>query len=546
MELIYLKWGVIILYKPTQEDIELLFQGYIETKIKIELLDVNFKTIDTLQDALISDNYSVDADSDIRRTYEGTFYCKDPSFFIGKDRKIWTDKYIRVWKGKKNNKTGQIVWYNIGVYLFNDTSYTYNESTKHLTISCVDLISKLNNTFSGQITGAVTFQIPCEQVITKDIIKHSEVKTISENGSTVANTRVSIGTNFKFSLKSPHTNLSKHYKLASIEIGIAGVHIFDADWNIITSDDVKLKLSIDNSIQSRELDKYNKALFLIDKSKLDSYVLVGFLQNISFTNIIIYFNYIETQADFQTYISNFCETVYWNFCDTNNQKSCLPVNKLIGETITEKLTLTQSIEGRYPGTSYNNSLTIDTTERALTDTITQPISWYTTVTDAIKKLGRIDNYTVECTDFVIPYDLEFSTGTSIYDILKELVNLMINWEIFFDTNGVLHIQPIPTLYEDEILLSGEQLKSLIISETNKDSFSNIRNITEVWGMSLDAAYYTDKCKKTSTGYNIIFDDLIFTDEKKISNNTILAVKIDEPNIRNPQITITYYSGKPRI
>ena len=76
------------MYKPTQEDLELLFQQGVNEKVKIELLDSNFKTIATLQDALISDNCSVDADSDIRRTYEGNFYVKDPSFFIGESKKI--------------------------------------------------------------------------------------------------------------------------------------------------------------------------------------------------------------------------------------------------------------------------------------------------------------------------------------------------------------------------------------------------------------------------------------------------------------------------
>ena len=273
-------------------------------------------------------------------------------------------------------------------------------------------MSKLNNTFSGQITGASSIQIPCEQKVTKEIIKHGEVKTVSENGAAVSNIRVSTGTNFTLSMKSPHTNFIKNYKLKAIELCILGVHI-------------------------------------------------------------------------------------------NTQ----------------------------------NTLKINTSERAVSDTITTPTNWYNTVTDTIKKLGGITEYFIEDTDAVIPYDLEFSAGSSAYDILKELVSLMINWEMFFDINGVLYIQPIPTLYEDDIILSGEYLKPLIISETNKDSFSNIRNITEVWGMSLEASYYTDNCKKNQTGYTITFDDLIFTDEKKISNNTILAVKIDEPNNENPQITI---------
>ena len=78
------------MYKPMREDIELLFQKSIKSKIKIELLNSRFETINTLQNALISDSLTIDADSDMRRTYEGNFYVKDPSFFIGENKKIWT------------------------------------------------------------------------------------------------------------------------------------------------------------------------------------------------------------------------------------------------------------------------------------------------------------------------------------------------------------------------------------------------------------------------------------------------------------------------
>ena len=527
------------MYKPTQEDMELPLQGYIEAKIKIELLDYNFKTIDTLQDALISDNYSVDADSDIRRTYEGTFYVKDPAFFIGESRKIWTDKYIRVWKGRKNNKTEQIVWYNIGVYLFNDTSYTYDEKTKQLTISCVDLMSKLNNTFSGQITGAFTFQIPCEQSITEEVIKHGEVQTV-KSGNTVINARVSIGTNFSLSLISPHTSRQNYYKLIQIELDIIGVHIYDTDWKAVTAEDTGLKLSIDNVVQNVSIDEQNKAVFLIDTSKENQTLSIGFLQNISFTRISVLFKYVETESPSSFIVTEnyFYENIHWPFCDTQIFTSCLSSGYIgIGN---ETQTLKQEVEDRTSNILKYNILIIDATERAVTDTVVTPTSWYNTVTDTIKNLGKTDDYIVEYTDASIPYDLEFQTGASVYDILKELVDLMINWEMFFDIDGVLRVQPTPTLYEDDIILDGEYLRPFIISETNKDSFSNVRNITEIWGTSIEAAYYSDNCKKTSTGYEIIFDDLLFTDEKRISNNTILAVKIDEPNIENPQLTI---SGK---
>lgn len=527
------------MYKPTREDMELPFQGYIESKIKIELLDYNFKTIATLQDALISDSCSIDADSDIRRTYEGTFYLKDPTFFIGENKKIWTDKYIRVWRGKKNNKTGKTVWYNIGVYLFNDTSYTYDETKKQLTISCVDLMSRLNNTISGQIAGAFSFQIPHEQTVIEEVKRYGGVQTVKNKGS-VINTRISIGTSLSFSLISPHTSRHDYYKLLQIEIRVKGVSVYDTNWNTVTDDNMRLRLSIDDSVKTSDIDDKNETAFIIDSLKENQTLSVGFLQNVSITRISIYFKYIETESPITiegtlTQPAKFNEVIHWGFSDSSFLGECPVPDYMIAGNSTE--IIRQEIKDKTSNEKKYNTLTINTGERTVTDTVTKPTSWYNTVIDTIKKSSVVSDYIVEYTDAVIPYDLEFQTGASVYDILRELVDLMVNWEMFFDTRGTLRIQPVPTLYEDDVLLDGEYLKPLIISETNKDSFSNVRNITEIWGASLDASYYTDKCERTETGYTITFDDLLFTDERKISNNTILAVKIDKPNMENPQITI---------
>ena len=424
------------MYKPTQEDLELLFQQGVNEKVKIELLDSNFKTIATLQDALISDSCSVDSDSDIRRTYEGNFYVKDPSFFIGESKKIWTDKYIRVWRGKKNDKTNQIVWYNMGIYLFNDTSYSYNETTKQLTISCVDMMSNLNNTFSGQITGAVTFEIPCEQTVSEIVEKTGNVVTCSNDGVSVAKTKVSIGSEFSFSLTPKKRCYWCGDELRRIELCIKGLEIYDKNGNVIDLDTTKLRLSIDDIVQTLKPSNDNYfEVFQIDKSKINKTISIGFLQNISFTEILIRFYYDdEREIDNSIGVGSLLR---WSFCDSKHYKSCLPFGANISGNSSRKIIHNDE----------TNTLIIDTTKRAVNDTITKPTSWYSSITDTIKELGKVNDYIVEYTDETIPYDLEFSTGATTYDILKELVDLMVSWEMFFDVNGILHIQPTPTFYK---------------------------------------------------------------------------------------------------
>lgn len=519
-----------------REDIELLFQKSIKSKIKIELLNSRFETIDTLQNALISDSLTIDADSDMRRTYEGNFYVKDPSFFIGENKKIWTDKYIRVWKGKVNDKTNETVWYNLGIYLFNDTSYTYNETTKQLTISCVDMMSKFNNTFGGQISGAYSFHIPCEEEITEVVNKTGEFAIISENRKDSAGAKVSIGTNLIFSLFSPSPSIRyKYSEFQGIELCFANVRIFDTSGNIVSKDDVKMKLSIDDRVQARSPDNNNITVFNIDKSKINQNTHIGVLQNISFSYVFIRFLYVEVETENDEIVNRldpFTVTVRWYFKDSNFYKSCLPAGTLISGNMSKTLTQTESDD------DVTNTLKIDTSERAVTDTVTKPVSWYSSVIDTITDLGGISDYIVEHTDETIPYDLEFQTGTSVYDILKQLVDLRVNWEMFFDIKGILRIQPVPSLYEDDIIIPSEYFSPLVLSEANKDSFSKIRNITEVWGMNIDASYYTDVCKTSKNGYNAEFSDLVFTDEIRIPNNTIIGIKVNSENIENPAITVT--------
>ena len=515
------------MYIPTQEDKEILYQQGIEERIRIELLNDKFQTIDTLEQSLISDSYTVDADSDMRRTYEGTFFVKDSSFFIGENKKIWTDKYIKVWKGIKNLQTNLFVWYNLGIFLFNDTSYTYNETTNQVVISCVDLMSKLNNTFSGQIPGAFDFLIPCEQTVAETYEKVGRVQATSNDGINVSNIIVSIGTAFELSLISP-TPRYKYNELQNIELVFFDVKIYDKDNNVLPNE-TQMRISVDDEVKAKDIS--DEIVFSLGKEYLKKPIFLGFLQNASFKQLTIRYHYkeIETANDFEVhYLDDFYQNVHWRFYDSKFYKSCIGFN----EIITNERTKTLLNEDN------KNTLTINTTKRTVNDTITKPTDWYKTVIDTIKDTAKIQDYMVSYTDTTVPYDLEFSTGTTSYDILKKLVELNSSWEMFFDVNGSLIIQPTPMLYEDDVILTADEMYPLVISEASKDSFSNVRNISEIWGMNIDSSYHSENCTTTNSGYNVVFDDLLFTDEKRISNNTILSVKISSDNIENPQFIIT--------
>lgn len=144
-------------YLPTQQDIYILKQHKMNLYIIINLLNFpSLKTVGNLQGELISDTFSIDADSDIRRTFHLTCFVKDSSFYIDSSSKIWIDKLIEIQIGIKDQRTSEIVYYKMGSFLFDEVGYQYDATSKTLTLSCVDLMANFTGLRNGQVRGLAT------------------------------------------------------------------------------------------------------------------------------------------------------------------------------------------------------------------------------------------------------------------------------------------------------------------------------------------------------------------------------------------------------
>lgn len=140
----------------TQDDYNIIKQSYIKQYIKLDLLDFSMNVVDEMSGNLISLSVAVDANADLRRSCECTLIVTDSSFEVQAGDKIWLDKYIRPWIGYENMRTGQIQWYNQGIYLINAPSYQYDAGTYTLSFSGLDLMSKLTRLRNGELEGIPT------------------------------------------------------------------------------------------------------------------------------------------------------------------------------------------------------------------------------------------------------------------------------------------------------------------------------------------------------------------------------------------------------
>lgn len=298
-----------------QDDINALYQKIKQYRVKLYLLNSNYQIIDELQGEMISGSMSIDSSSDIRRSCNFVFFVKDRTYFTNETSKIWMDKFVDIKIGVDYHRTGGTLWYDMGLFLFNENSFQYDSVTRNITVNCLDMMSKFTGSRGGALHGLST-TIP------------------------------------------------------------AG----------------------------------------------------------------------------------------------NNMRS------------------------------------------VIVDTVTQ--------------LGGISRLIVNGDpDYpTIPYDLEFSTGVSVYGILDKIRNLTVANEMFFDTSGTFVFQKIPTGTNDPVVLNNDILGELIISESIKNSFSDVKNAIEVWGEdnSTDTMYEINAIVKLvnekpsvigDSTYYVINPDSPFTVEK---------------------------------
>lgn len=163
-------------YNVTQNDMQLLRQSVKNIYSRIELLNDNFTIIDAIHGYATAGTISIKADSGIRRTCNLTLVLADDSLLRGEEKKVWLNKYIRVFIGYQNARTGVVQYYNQGIYLFGEHSYQYDSTNRVLQLTCYDLMSRLTGLRSGQMLGYST-KIPVESNI-----RDAMISTVTQLG----------------------------------------------------------------------------------------------------------------------------------------------------------------------------------------------------------------------------------------------------------------------------------------------------------------------------------------------------------------------------
>lgn len=107
---------------------------------------------------------------------------------------------------------------------------------------------------------------------------------------------------------------------------------------------------------------------------------------------------------------------------------------------------------------------------------------------------------------ILPYDLSFSGGCNVSEILDKYKGLYPNLQIYFDVYNYLCFDMVPSCNNTPIVLDDDFLQRILLADTAESvtyDITSIKNVTEVYGKSYDVTRYSDTTATASTGDNSI-------------------------------------------
>lgn len=122
------------------------------------------------------------------------------------------------------------------------------------------------------------------------------------------------------------------------------------------------------------------------------------------------------------------------------------------------------------------------------------------------KLAGFEQYVVEeCknVDGVIqevPYDIQIDRGGTLYNLLEELRDILPNYQVYFDIDGIFHYEPVPADEDEPITMTDSILQDVLISEDVNTDFESVKNVIEVYGRTNEVDYYCETPEIKSIRY----------------------------------------------
>lgn len=142
----------------------------------------------------------------------------------------------------------------------------------------------------------------------------------------------------------------------------------------------------------------------------------------------------------------------------------------------------------------------------------------------------------------LPYDLKYSAGCLLSDILLQIRDLYPNCEMCYDVYNNFCFHMIPSCDGEPLYLDNEFLQQLLIADNSEGvtyDISSIKNVTEVFGKTYDVDAYCETCTFSSNVYALSLDEY-----GAYESSQILSFKAPSSNLASSQIRVNSLAAIP--
>lgn len=138
----------------------------------------------------------------------------------------------------------------------------------------------------------------------------------------------------------------------------------------------------------------------------------------------------------------------------------------------------------------------------------------------------------------VPYDIEIDQGGFVYDILAKLRDILPQYQIYFDVDGVFHYDLIPTGDDEPVVITDDIWKTILIGEDISTDFASVKNYIEVYGYTHDPEYYPSAISVSGATISMTISALT-----SLSENDIIGFTPTSAVTGNIQLSVNSFGAK---
>lgn len=509
-------------YLPTDEDLALLKNHSSHVFCRIDLLNKNFVTIDSLEGVAIDGSISVDSTSDVRRTFNVTMYLGKNSNIANVTEEEWLARNIRVFIGLAGRTKAKISTKSAAILAEEDVRYKqavtkYNKMIQDIISGGYSAYGNIDNLhrFSIQWTPSNIFRY--NQFFEEQKLEEGSYSTVLGSDDPIYKTDTETGPWVAFTpMFQTSTQLIPLLEndiwqylgdivdaAKAMSGGLTPENILKADADGHDETIYNTKYHIKNMIAAVEGMTLNGAVL----AKVDVSAIADWSEEELRAEYGTSSKYVgHSMHDIQADVADGKKELKDIYCQIFDEYAPLEENDYFDST-----GIRWYNQGCFSFSSngFTYNATTNTVQASCVDMVSRlngdlagqlagnahRIDKKADINKSIEAVMKESEFSKYCIDYwsrKVPHDLDYDTGTTTWQILTELRDLYYPFEMYFD-DDVFVCREIPSGFNDPPVLEPELFASLVTSdgESATVDYTSVRNCIEVFGATIDADVFSD-------------------------------------------------------